>query len=141
MKPRTTFDSRRNHHHKVLSPNSAKTSSWMVLRLNPKTSVSRAPHARPPHPGPLSRQSSTVPATRSALPHVHACVCPRCQPLWLVTQLLWFLGQVPAFVLRRSRSIDTNPFDLHRRPLYLCSTPANHKSRDMVAQHKYSRLG
>jgi hypothetical protein len=69
-------------------------------------------------------------------------VCPRCQPPWLVTRRLWSLDQVPALVLHRSRSIDTNPHDLHlrRRSPYLCSTLARHKPTDIVAQHIISHL-
>jgi hypothetical protein len=75
--------------------------------------------------------------TRSAPPRPRASVCPKCQPPWLVTQLLQFLGEVPALVLHRFRSIGTNPRDLHPRrgPSSMCYTPAYHKPTDMVAQH------
>jgi hypothetical protein len=54
---------------------------------------------------------------------------PRCQPPHLVTQLLQSLCQDSALVLRCSRSIVTNPHDihLHYRPPSPNSTPTHHK--------------
>jgi hypothetical protein len=81
--------------------------------------MSSAPRARPPHPRHVSRQSSTMPATRSTLPHPRACVFPRCQPLRLVIRLLRYLDQVPALVLHHSGFISMNPHDL-----LLCCRPS-----------------
>jgi hypothetical protein len=69
------------------------------------------------------------------LQHEDDSACPWCQPPRLVTRLLWSLGQVPALILHRSQPIGTNPHDLHicRRPPSLCSIPAHHKPRDVVA--------
>jgi hypothetical protein len=72
----------------------------------------------------VSRQSSTVPATRST-PPCHASSCPKCQPPRLVTRLLRSVSQDSMLVLHHSRSISTSPHDLHlnRRPSSVCSTP------------------
>jgi hypothetical protein len=85
-------------------------------------------------PSVLNRVGDTI---RSASPHASAY--PRCQPPRLVTRLLRYLNQVPALVLRRSRSLDTNLHGLHlcRRPPSLCSTPTHHNLTDMVLQHIY----
>jgi hypothetical protein len=143
ISPCATSDFHQNSHRRVLRPKLSKTSSKVVFRLNHETVVSSAPLTRPPCLGHVSHQSSTTPTTRSALPRPRSSVCPRCQPLRLVTWLLRSVDQLPALVLRRSRSIGTNPHDLHLclRPPSLCSTPTHHKPTDMVAQHIYSCLG
>jgi hypothetical protein len=84
----------------------------------------------------MSRQSSTTPATRSTLPRPRTSACPRCQPPRLVTWLLWCVSQDPTLTLHHSRFISVSSHDLHlsRRPPFMCSTPAHHKSTDMVAQ-------
>jgi hypothetical protein len=84
----------------------------------------------------VSHRSSNTPATQSTPPRPRASACPRCQPPRLVTWLLWSVIQDPALALHCYRSISTSPHDLHlcRRPPFLCSTPAHHKSTDMVAQ-------
>jgi hypothetical protein len=51
----------------------------------------------------VSRQSSTMPATWSTPSRPRASVCPRCQPPWLITLLLWSVSQDPTLTLRRSR--------------------------------------
>jgi hypothetical protein len=53
-------------------------------------------------------------------------------------QLLQSLGQESMLVLRRSRSINTNPHDLHLRyrPPSLEYTPTQHKLGDMLHNNK-----
>jgi hypothetical protein len=58
----------------------------VVLRLNHQTTVSIVPRVCPPHPGHLSRQSLTAPATRPTPPCPRASVCPRYQPPRLITR-------------------------------------------------------
>jgi hypothetical protein len=84
----------------------------------------------------VSRQFSTTLATLSTPPCPRASARPRCQLPRLVTWLLWSVSQDPALALHRSWSISTSLHDLQlsRRPTFLCSTPAHHKSTDMVAQ-------
>jgi hypothetical protein len=84
----------------------------------------------------VSRQSSTTLATRSTPPRPRTSVCLRCQPPRLVTWLLWTVSQDPALALHRFWSISMSPHDLYlsHRPPLLCSTPAHHKSTNMVAQ-------
>jgi hypothetical protein len=88
-----------------------------------------------PHPGHLSHHSLTASASQPTPPRRCASVCPRCQPPWWVTRLLWCTNQDPSIILHRSRSINTSLHDLHlnRRPPSLCSTPTHHKMADMVA--------
>jgi hypothetical protein len=86
----------------------------------------------------VSRQSSTVAATRPALPHPRVSACSRCEPPRLVTRRLRSFSQVLTLVLHCFRSIGTNPHDLHirRRPPSLCSTSAQRNLTDMVAHTK-----
>jgi hypothetical protein len=105
-------------------------------RINHQTSASSAPHVCPPCSGHMFGQSSIAPTTCSAPLRPRASAFRRCQPPWLVTRRLWSLGQVPTLVLHHSRSIPTNPHDLH-----LFRRPAHHKPTDMVTQHIISRLG
>jgi hypothetical protein len=95
-------------------------------------------HTRLPCSWHVSRQSSTASVTQSTLPHPRASVWPNCQPPQLNTRLLRSLSQVPVLILRHSRSISTNLYDLHfcHLPPYICSTPAHHKPTFMVSQHK-----
>jgi hypothetical protein len=68
---------------------------------------------------------------------------PRCQPPWLVTQLLQSLSQNLTLVLRHSWSISMNPHDLYLH----CQAPspnythAHHKLRDMFARTQTHTLG
>jgi hypothetical protein len=142
MTPYAASDFRWNHATMFWGPNSAKPVAGWFWGSTTETVLSSAPHALP-HPGPMSCQSSTVLATWSALPCSCICACHRYQPLWLVTRLLWSLGQLPALVHLRSRSIGTNSHALHIRhqPPYLCSILTHHKPRDIIAQHKYACIG
>jgi hypothetical protein len=81
--------SRWNNHRQVLRPNLVENPSPIAMcgfsRFNHQTTVGIAPRARPPRPGHVSYQSSTVSATRSPPPRPLTSVCPRCQPPRLVT--------------------------------------------------------
>jgi hypothetical protein len=90
MTPCATSDSHRNRHRWVFRPNSVENPSSVVLggfpRINHQTTASSAPHACPPRPGHMSRQSTTASATQHALSRPRTGACPKCQPLQLVTQ-------------------------------------------------------
>jgi hypothetical protein len=121
----------------VGSVRSAKASSegWR-LRLRPNTWREHRTSCTSSMTRHVSRQSSTMPATRSTPARPRASACPRCHPPRLATRLLWSVSQDPTLALHRSRSISTSPHDLHlsHRPPSLCSTRAQHKPTDMVVQ-------
>jgi hypothetical protein len=129
-------NSRRNRRHQVLRPNCVENPSILTLggflRINHQTTMSIAPHVFLSCLGHVPHQSSTTPATRSALPHPRASACPKYQPPQLVILRLWSLGQVSVPVLHHSRSISMNPHDLRRQPPSLCSTPTHHKANDIT---------
>jgi hypothetical protein len=78
MMPHVTSDSHRNHHRRVLRPNSVENPPSIALggfsRFNHQTTMSIAPRARPPRPRHVSHQSSTTHATWPTSPHPHASV-------------------------------------------------------------------
>ena len=60
--------------------------------------------------------------------------CPQISTIAANHPASWSLGPSPASVLHRSRSIATDPHDLHLRhqPPPPSSTPAHHKPRDIL---------
>jgi hypothetical protein len=139
--PRTSTGSLQNRRHRVLRPKLSKIrhpQRMVFLMLNHQTAVSIAQCAHPPCPGHVSHQFSTVPATRLTPPHPRTSACPRCQPLWLVTRLLWSVSQDSALFLHRSRYISTSPLHVHLicRPPFMCSTPTHHKLSHPVLRAK-----
>jgi hypothetical protein len=144
MMPCVASDSRRNHHRRVLRPNSVENPSsiaLVVFRGSTTKPLRLAHHMGVPYvldtcpTGPRLRQRHG-PSTTSS----RECVSQR-----LATTTSHPATLVPRSSLsaRSSRSIGTSLHDLHlhHRPPYLCSTPAHHKPTDMVAQHILSRPG
>jgi hypothetical protein len=121
-------------------PNPAKPANYIASWFRgstTKNSVCSILHMCPWHPRHVSHWSTNALATRSAPPHYCAYQCPWCQPPWLITQLLQFLSQDSALVLRRTRSISTNPHDLH---LHYWPPSPDYTPTDMFA-HRNSHLG
>jgi hypothetical protein len=114
--PCATSTSHWNCHHRVLRRNLVKNPPSIALGGFEAQPPSRYEYCTA-HTSPTSwtrfHQSSTAPATRPTLPCPRASACPRCQPPWLITQLLRSVSQNLAFVLHRSWSISTSTHDLH----------------------------
>jgi hypothetical protein len=116
----------------VLRPNLVKNPSSVALGgCEAQPPNCREYHVCVPHILDMCPTSPRRRRQHGSLYHVLARVCPRCQPPWLVTQLLQSISHEPTLVLHCSRSISARPHDIHlnRRPPSMCSTPAHHADR------------
>jgi hypothetical protein len=114
---RDATDSHQNYHHRVLRPNSIENPPSIAMggfEAQPPNRCEYRTAYAPPRLGHMSCQSSIAPTTRLTPPHPRTSVCHRCQHHdWSPND--FGPSQVPVIVLHRSRSIDTNPHDLHLR--------------------------